>query len=346
MHGDLDSWRAWQLSRAPWNRRVRARVAPGNSDRPLWITSWAEDRRFDILLALDSLAPSQQAALVEPLRRLQTRGARIAVLHPRAVPELLPGASVAIGPFMSSMLRDRTPSELKLVVSAGDYMAVGAAAFSLAQFRDLPYLVIQHGVLTPHAPPLPSETILLAWSTDDLAFWADGRSDVTGAAVGAQILWQARSERDRVAPAARAGRRVTFLGQLHGAELPRAATRRSVATLKKDTAVRYLPHPGETDFASTLQHRAWQLRGVEVLARRPLVDLGGPVVAHFSTGVLEAAALGTPAFAFCAEPPTWLREFWQRYGMSEWGSNEPTKISLPQVEPAEAIADQIEARLK
>lgn len=342
IHGDLDSWHAWQASRAPLLRRVRSRIASGGADRPLWITSWGRDGENEILLALDSLAPSQHAALLEPLRRLHARGRRVAIMHTRSAPELLPGTSAVAGPFAAAELSGLKAPPWRLVISAGDYLPVGHAAHSVATRHGLPFVVVQHGVMTPFAPPLPPDTQLMAWSSADLAFWADGRADISGSAVGAQLFWQANCDRERVQPTGIASQRVVFLGQLHGVELPRSATRRSVAALRKDAAVQYLPHPGETDFFSRLQHRWWRLRGLEVLGRKPIADIGGPVVGHFSTGILEAAALGIPSFAFCADPPSWLRELWARYGMSEWGASEATKVTLPEAEPAEAIADRVE----
>jgi hypothetical protein len=62
------------------------------------------------------------------------------------------------------------------------------------------------------------------------------------------------------------------------------------------------------------------------------------VVSVFSTGVLEAAARGMPAWVEFPKPPSWLQEFWERYGMSRYGAEPTPAPSRPAVEPASAIA--------
>ena len=63
----------------------------------------------------------------------------------------------------------------------------------------------------------------------------------------------------------------------------------------------------------------------------------------FSTGVLEAAARGLPAWVDFPDPPAWLREFWDRYGMREYGGEPSDPPPRPAVEPAAAIARILEA---
>jgi hypothetical protein len=65
----------------------------------------------------------------------------------------------------------------------------------------------------------------------------------------------------------------------------------------------------------------------------------------WSTGILEAAAAGLPAWVYHPDPPEWLREVWQRYGLSVWGS-EPTPVSaIAAGEPAERLAELVEEAL-
>ena len=69
------------------------------------------------------------------------------------------------------------------------------------------------------------------------------------------------------------------------------------------------------------------------------------VVSVFSTGILEAAARGVPAWAAYDRPPAWLEEFWERYAMSRYGAA-PTPAPPPAArEPALAVAAAIEALL-
>ena len=70
----------------------------------------------------------------------------------------------------------------------------------------------------------------------------------------------------------------------------------------------------------------------------PLADLAAPVVSVFSTGVLEAAARGLPAWVDFPDPPAWLREFWDRYDMRPYGGDPTPAPARPDEEPAVAIA--------
>ena len=58
----------------------------------------------------------------------------------------------------------------------------------------------------------------------------------------------------------------------------------------------------------------------------------------FSTGVLEAAAAGLPAWVTLADPPQWLSDFWQRYSLSPWGGPPTPSPERPDLEPSRAVA--------
>ena len=66
------------------------------------------------------------------------------------------------------------------------------------------------------------------------------------------------------------------------------------------------------------------------------------MVSVFSTGILEAAARGVPAWAAYDRPPAWLAEFWERYAMSRYGSDPTPAPAPPEREPAAAVAAAIE----
>ena len=177
----------------------------------------------------------------------------------------------------------------------------------------------------------------MAWTEDDVNFWTAGSAVTSARVVGSQLLWHARSSRLQM-PSAEGRGALTFLGQLHGAELPRSLTRKSIAHLLNEGEIIYRPHPAEADIASRLQHRRWRLMGVDVSSSKPLHESPGPVLAHFSTGLLEAAAGGLPAFGYCQRPPAWLEELWTRYRIAQWGlDSEPTKIQFPTEEPSQAV---------
>ena len=132
-----------------------------------------------------------------------------------------------------------------------------------------------------------------------------------------------------------------FLGQLHGAELSRRISTRTAEAFCRATGATYRPHPAETDIRSRLQHRLWRRKGIDIQAGGPLLDAGRPVVAMFSTGVLEAAAAGLPAWVTCVDPPRWVREFWDRYRLSPWGGEPTPRPAVPSVEPALLVAQRV-----
>lgn len=85
-------------------------------------------------------------------------------------------------------------------------------------------------------------------------------------------------------------------------------------------------------------HGVWRRTGVAFEASGlPLAELPRPVVSIFSTGILEAAAQGRPAWGVHPEPPSWLLEVWARYGIGRWGG-EPTRAPAEAEEPARVIA--------
>lgn len=121
---------------------------------------------------------------------------------------------------------------------------------------------------------------------------------------------------------------------------------KAITEFCRQTGAIYRPHPSETDRLSTIQHGVWQRLGIEIdRTGRPLDRLRAPVVSIFSTGLLEAAAQGTPAWAYCPSPPAWLSEFWDRYGLGQWGGPPTPAPPLPEREPAQTIAQWLEERL-
>ena len=89
-----------------------------------------------------------------------------------------------------------------------------------------------------------------------------------------------------------------------------------------------------------LTHKLWEKEGIRIdRSGTPLNEVPNPVVSIFSTGVLEAAIRGIPAWVYHPAPPAWLVEFWDRYGMNQWGQ-EPTPPPVqPKKEPAQRIAE-------
>ena len=324
---DLGAWQRWQDRQHPL-RSAKARLRPAG-DAVGVLTSGGPDP--SVLVAIDSTSPSNVAALLAPVAHLDP--ARVAVLSPGDLRSLLPQ-----GPWTTRDWSAGDPlPEVGAVVSAGHYLALGAAAYQLARARDLPFVVSQHGALTPVAPPLPPGAVLCAWSEEDAEFWRSGRVDVTSHVVGSELLWQARSAGhaagiDRAAAP-------TYLGQLHGAELRRRELAAAARDFCRTTGATYRPHPSERDRASRRIHAGWERAGIRVdRSGTPLAAVTTPVVGVFSTGVLEAAARGIPAWVDFPRPPGWLADFWARYRMAQWGGPPTPAPPLTESSPARAVA--------
>lgn len=340
---ELEAWQAWQRRQKGVVGALRSLRNRKQKTPTLRLSSWGDPKNGSVLLALDGLEPSLRAALVDPVRKLHESGRHVCVLSSLPVEGLFPGEGHSRVLNLRSEISAQLPTNPCAVVSVGNYLPAGAAAYAVSQRLHVPYFVVQHGVLTPFAPPLPRNTTLLAWSEEDLRFWAGDARGINGQPVGSQLLWNANvdsaahsTQRDGSSENA-----VTFLGQLHGAELPRSTTRMSVASLRSEHTVRYRPHPVESDIQSRLQHRIWAHQGVEIVESSELSSLPGPVLAHFSTGILESSAAGIASYAYCSAPPRWLEELWDRYCMQQWGSSQATKAAVPTHEPAAAIAERI-----
>jgi len=318
---DLQAWQRWQNSR---NRLRGLRHAFGKRtpDAPLRLVSTGPNPK--ILVAIDATTPTAIAAFLEPLKHLV--GIDLAILSTANIDHFLPFA----------IELNEEPASLKLVFSGGHYLRAGAAAQKIAEKLGIRHVVAQHGLLTPFAPPLPANAHGLAFSEADSDFWASGRSDLTFEVVGSQLLWAAA----RQPKASLLNETPVFLGQLHGAELSRRITGGAAKRFCKLVGAHYRPHPAETDLLSRLQHNLWQRQGMRFAAdTKPLREVGRPVVSVFSTGVLEAAAAGLPAWVYCPKPPAWVAEFWSRYEMNQWGDSPTPAPKTPDKEPALATAE-------
>lgn len=351
----IELWREWAASR---DRARRAKHAvtdaaralrrrgqePAEASEPAWILHSREgEGEGRLLIAVDSGSPTSRASLLASLPYLN---AGIDVIAPQdaVLPELA-GEEWSRTPFDSP--RDAAREQTAAVVSIGQHLPAGAAAHSIAQRRGLPEFVVQHGALTPYAPPLPRDAALLAWSDADAAFWSTRRSDVRAETVGSQLLWQAAHEdRAPAAPEGWDGDRLLFLGQLHGAELPRAVTGGAARAFCRAHDALYRPHPSETDIRSRAQHALWQRRGIALAPTDvALKDLPNPVVAVFSTGVLEAAVRGRDAWVYAPKAPAWVHEFWERYDMRPFGAEPTPAPDATGEEPAAKIARILEEAL-
>lgn len=334
---DLSAWHSWQRRQNPL-RVVRSTLRPDVPARPWLAVRGAAPR---LLVALDATTPTQLASLVRPLELIGP-DVDAAVLAPRRLEGLLPGEWTWVELGAEAHDGGTVPQALRgtsAVLAVGHYLPVGSLAVDWARRLGAEFFVVQHGLLTPHAPPLPRDAHLFSFSDADAVFAASDRTDVTHTSVGSQLLWAAGAQPDEQGPS---DDRPVYLGQLHGAELPRAGKARAAGGFCRATGAEYRPHPAETDILSRLQHKRWERQGVAFdRSGLPLAEIGRPVVSAFSTGVLEAAARGLPAWVHYPRPPAWLAEFWERYGMRPWGGDPTPSPVRPEREPAQAIASHV-----
>jgi hypothetical protein len=332
---DLQAWLHWQERQKP----VRALKGMLNRRRHSGVISRISPDA-DLLVVVDSTSPTTVSALLTAVGHLDPE--QVVVLSPSPVDEHLPAP--AGRPWVTTPWRAGEPvSPLRAVLAAGHHLPLGGAAHRLSMANRVPYLVVQHSVLTPATPPLPYGSTLLAWSDADAAFWRSDRADVQTRVVGSQFLDDAaaapRRKVDLDAPP-------TYLGQLHSAEMPRGAMADAAVAFCRATGATYRPHPEESDRASRRQHDTWRSEGIDVDdAAGPLSAVGTPVVGVFSTGVLEAAVRRIPTYVEFPDPPRWLTEFWSRYALHRWGETPTPAPVMPSADgpaPAALVAQALQ----
>jgi len=350
---DLDAWQAWQRrqKKLKWAKyklnslldSARSRTVAEEPVRGLLYTRGAKPQ---VLIVMDSFSPTNRNAILEPLKHLGA--VDVALWVPEDASEYLDGQYASerysrkdwseqeiSGDELMRLLPD-----VRIVLSAAQFLGRGAVAYEFSRAIGAEYWMVQHGLLVPQAPPLPVGCTLLAFSEADAQFWASGRRDVTTHAVGSQLLYLAAQKAAGAEEQKQNDLEPIFLGQMHGAELPRASFAFAAHSFLKKYGGIYRPHPSEKDKLSVLTHKLWEKEGIRIdCSGTPLNEVPNPVVSIFSTGVLEAAIRGIPAWVYHPAPPAWLVEFWDRYGMNQWGQ-EPTPAPVqPKKEPAQRIAE-------
>lgn len=350
---DLDAWQAWQRrqKKLKWAKyKLNSLLASARSrtvaEEPVRGLLYTRGTKPQVLIVMDSFSPTNRNAILEPLKHLDT--VDVALWVPEDASEYLDGQYASerysrkdwseqeiSGDELMRLLPD-----IRIVLSAAQFLGRGAAAYEYARAIGAEYWMVQHGLLVPQAPPLPVGCTLLAFSEADAEFWASGRRDVTTHAVGSQLLYLAAQKAAGAEAQKQNDLEPIFLGQMHGAELPRASFAYASHSFLKKFGGTYRPHPSEKDKLSVLTHKLWEKEGIRIdRSGTPLNEVPNPVVSIFSTGVLEAAIRGIPAWVYHPAPPAWLVEFWDRYGMNQWGQ-EPTPAPVqPKKEPAQRIAE-------
>ena len=350
---DLDAWQAWQRrqKKLKWAKyKLKALLDSARSrtiaEEPVHGLLYTRGTKPQVLIVMDSFSPTNRNAILEPLKHLDA--VDVALWVPEDASEYLDGQYASehysrkdwteqeiSGDELMRLLPD-----VRIVLSAAQFLGRGAAAYEYSRAIGAEYWVVQHGLLVPQAPPLPVGCTLLAFSEADAQFWASGRRDVTTHAVGSQLLYLAAQKAAGAEAQKQNDLEPIFLGQMHGAELPRASFAYASHSFLKKFGGTYRPHPSEKDKLSVLTHKLWEKEGIRIdRSGTPLNEVPNPVVSIFSTGVLETAIRGIPAWVYHPAPPAWLVEFWDRYGMNQWGQ-EPTPAPVqPKKEPAQRIAE-------
>lgn len=350
---DLDAWQAWQRrqKKLKWAKyKLKALLDSARSrtiaEEPVHGLLYTRGTKPQVLIVMDSFSPTNRNAILEPLKHLDA--VDVALWVPEDASEYLDGQYASehysrkdwteqeiSGDELMRLLPD-----IRIVLSAAQFLSRGAVAYEFSRAIGAEYWMVQHGLLVPQAPPLPVGCTLLAFSEADAEFWASGRRDVTTHAVGSQLLYLAAQKAAGAEAQKQNDLEPIFLGQMHGAELPRASFAYASHSFLKKFGGTYRPHPSEKDKLSVLTHQLWEKEGIRIdRSGTPLNEVPNPVVSIFSTGVLEAAIRGIPAWVYHPAPPAWLVEFWDRYGMNQWGQ-EPTPAPVqPKKEPAQRIAE-------
>lgn len=350
---DLDAWQAWQRrqKKLKWakyklNTLLDSARSQTGREEPVRGLLYTRGTKPQVLIVMDSFSPTNRNAILEPLKHLDA--VDVALWVPEDASEYLDGQYASerysrkdwseqeiSGDELMRLLPD-----IRIVLSAAQFLSRGAVAYEFSRAIGAEYWMVQHGLLVPQAPPLPVGCTLLAFSEADARFWASGRRDVTTRAVGSQLLYLAAQKATGAEAQKQNDLEPIFLGQMHGAELPRASFAYASHSFLKKFGGTYRPHPSEKDKLSVLTHKLWEKEGIRIdRSGTPLNEVPNPVVSIFSTGVLEAAIRGIPAWVYHPAPPAWLVEFWDRYGMNQWGQ-EPTPAPVqPKKEPAQRIAE-------
>ncbi len=325
---DLAAWRSWERRRQLARSVVRRLSRSGPPQ--VWVARSRPDPRVAVLL--EQRTGPVRAALVDPLHQLPDAG--VLVVAPFDLTGTVPPTWQVTQQADIHLGRDFLAGRVVMATSHATDLA--QAVYQQALARGVHYWVVQARVLNPYAPPLPEGGRLLAWSDADAEFWASGRTDVQTTVVGSQLLWLAQRQRVGYLPE---GHRPVFLGQTPASGLSRAGLLRAAVTFCHKTHGTYRPHPEATDHLSGLEQATFDGLGIDVDRTGALLEqVARPVVSACSTGLLEAAARGLPAYVWYPRPPGWLQDLWRRYRLHPWGAEPSPTPVLPAAQPAHTVA--------
>lgn len=332
----LDRWQEWR--RAVARPRTPARRPSLDGTAGLVLHTREGEGAGRTLIGMDSGSAAAREALLSALPYLH---APVMVLAPAGLqlPELA-GAEWSPQHVLSAR-EVLGGGGFTAMVTAGWEQPIGHLVHTWAQRAEVPSVVVQHAALTPFAAPLPPRTTLLAWSDVDGEFHRSQREDVVVRTVGSQRLWQAAHEATETVLALE--ERPVFLGELAAPELPRRRAFAAAHSYCRSAGALYQPHVAETDRLSRAAHEVLRRRGIELQdAGRPVREQHRPVVSVLSLDVLEAALRGLPSWVHGPRMPTWVHEYWERYGLRRSGGPATPAPTIAADEPARLIAQFLE----
>ena len=331
----LTQWQHWAGTQRRVETSLRAAKQGIRPDEPPRARLWGTSDAPRVLVVIDKSSASCAAAVQAPLAHLDPAGTWVLAAEDAVLPQRFTRSRSQAYTGVEQL-----PGSISCMLSLGAYLTWSEPVEAWAAARGIRFAVVQHGLLTPWSPPAPRGAIVYAWSEADAEYWARGRTDLDVRVVGSQLLWAAPASGE---PAAVARETPVLLGQLHGTELSRREAFETYVEFARRVPCTYRPHPNEVDVASRLLHRVMRARKVTFdTDERPLAHMQRPVVSIFSTGTLEDAARGIPAWVTHPRPQPWLVEFWDRYEMRRWGEDPTPALPSPPVEPARAIAADLE----
>ena len=152
---NLDGWRAWQQGTDPIARLRAVRSGGPREAPPTRATLVAVVARPRHLVVVESPNPSSRAALLAVLDHLPDAGLLVPTsLDPAPLGAAGTSTEVDLGGGSSRL------AEVETVSAAGHYTGLGGAAYAWSRRRGARFVTVQHGLLTPHAPPLAPGTSL------------------------------------------------------------------------------------------------------------------------------------------------------------------------------------------
>ena len=149
---DLDAWLSWQADQHRLRSFKGKLVSTMRAPQAQWFlaSNHAEPR---VVVSMDTTNPTAVGSLIAPLTHVGDLP--VAVVAPVPLEGIVADLGLRVTPLNAGRV-DGLVAGASCVVTAGHYLPVGVATQRAAQRYGRPLLMVQHGALTPFAPPLPT----------------------------------------------------------------------------------------------------------------------------------------------------------------------------------------------